>query len=412
MPKILPFKAIRPTRDKVSLLASRSYESYTPEEREARLRDNPFSFLQILNPGFKYQKEISGRQRYELVRNRYQEFKEDTIFIQDEAPCYYFYKIVNRDGIEFRGIVAAASAEDYEQNRIKKHEATIEYRENTFKKYLETVGFNAEAVLLTYPNNTEIEALITKVMATRAEYEFTTTYRDTHYLWNVQDASIIEKIKTYFEQMDAIYIADGHHRTSSSALLAKDKKEKNDAHTGDESYNFFMSFLIPESDLKIYEFNRLVAGLNGLSKEEFLIQLDATYRIENRGTDYYKPSKKHHFSMYLDGEFYSLYLRKNSYEITNALDGLDTQILYTTILKPILGIEDARNDTRLGYADGKKDLVYIKSLVDKGDFTVGFGMVPITTEEMKQIADEGHTMPPKSTYIEPKLRSGVTIYEF
>ncbi|QIE60729.1 DUF1015 domain-containing protein [Rasiella rasia] len=412
MPKILPFKAVRPTRDKVSLLASRSYESYTAEERESRLRDNPFSFLQILNPGFKYQKEISGAQRYELVRNRYQEFKEDEIFMQDDLPCYYFYKIVNRDGDEFRGIVAAASAEDYEKNRIKKHEATIEYRENTFKNYLETVGFNAEAVLLTYPNNPAIEKIIASVMSTRAEYEFTTTYRDTHYLWNISDPEIVNKLKTHFAEIDAVYIADGHHRSSSSALLADDKKQQNKNHTGEETYNYFMSFLIPESDLKIYEFNRLVNGLNGLSKEEFLIQLDAQYRIENRSTAYYKPSKKHHFSMYLDGEFYSLYLRKNNYEITNALDALDTQILYTTILKPILGIDDVRNDTRIGYADGKKDLVYIKSLVDQGTYTVGFGMLPVTTQEMKEIADQGLIMPPKSTYIEPKLRSGVTIYEF
>ncbi|RDK86878.1 DUF1015 domain-containing protein [Marinirhabdus gelatinilytica] len=412
MPTILPFKAVRPTRDKVSLLASRSYESYTPEERESRLRDNPFSFLQILNPGFKYQKEISGKQRYQLVRNRYQEFKEDEIFMQDREPCYYFYKIVNRDGLEFNGIVAAASAEDYENNLIKKHESTIEYRENTFKEYLKTVGFNAEAVLLTYPDHPEIDEMIAEVMATRAEYEFTTTYRDTHYVWNIDDKTIVEKLQGHFAEMDAVYIADGHHRSSSSALLAANLKAENKNHKGDEPYNYFMSFLIPESDLKIYEFNRLVKDLNGLSKEEFLIQLDAMYRIENRGVAYYKPSKKHHFSMYLDGEFYSLYLRKNNYTINNALEGLDTHILYTTILQPILGIDDVRNDTRLAYADGKKDMVYVKGEVDKENYKVGFGLLPVSVEEMKQIADEGLTMPPKSTYIEPKLRSGVTIYEF
>ncbi len=173
-----------------------------------------------------------------------------------------------------------------------------------------------------------------------------------------------------------------------------------------------MSYLIPESDLQIHEFNRLIKDLNGLDKEEFLIKLDAMYRIENRGHSYYEPSKKHHFSMYLEGEFYSLYLRKNSYEINNALDALDTQILYTTILKPIFGIEDLRNDTRISYSHGKNDLANVKNLVDAGKFKVGFGLLPVTVEEMKQIADEGSKMPPKSTYIEPKLRSGVTIYEF
>lgn len=396
----------------MSLIASRSYDSYTKAERESRLRDNPFSFLHIVNPGYKYHKKISGRKRYTLVRNRYLEFKEDDIFIQDEEAGYYVYKIVNRDGLVFNGIVAATSVEDYEKDLIKKHEDTIQYREEIFKEYLKTVGFNAEAVLLTYPDNSKLESIIEKVMEARAEYEFTTTYRDTHYLWYVCEASIIKNIQQQFDKMDAVYIADGHHRSSSSYLLAQDMKSENPSHKGDEPYNFFMSFLIPESDLKIYEFNRLVKDLNGLSKEEFLIKLDTVFRIEKRGTEYYKPSKKHHFSMYLDGAFYSLYLRKNEYPINNALDALDTQILYTTILRPILGIKDVRNDDRIDYAHGRKDLAFVKSKVDSGEYKVGFGLMPVTTSEMKQIADEGLTMPPKSTYIEPKLRSGVTIYEF
>ncbi len=412
MAKIIPFRAVRPTRDKVSLLAARSYDSYTPQQVESRLRDNPFSFLHIVNPGYKYQKEISGVQRYELVKNRYQEFKEDGIFTQDAKPSYYIYKIVNRDGLKFRGIVAAASVQDYEEDVIKKHEETLEFREVIFKEYLKTVGFNAEAVLLTYPDNKELQTIIERIMKNRAEYEFTTTYRDTHYVWNIDNDEIVSKISAQFEAMDRLYIADGHHRSSSSHLLAADLKETNDTHTGNEPYNFFMSYLIPESDLKIYEFNRLVKDLNGLSKEEFLIALDATFRIENRGLEYYKPSKKHHFSMYLGGEFYSLYLRKHNYDIKNALDALDAQILYKTILKPVLGIEDLRNDQRIEYSHGKNDMAFVKTAVDSGAFAVGFGLLPVNTEELKQIADEGLKMPPKSTYIEPKLRSGVTIYEF
>lgn len=412
MAKIIPFRAIRPTRDKVSLIASRSYDSYTPAEREARLRDNPFSFLHIVNPGYRYHKEISGEERYTLVKNRYQEFKEDQIFQQDDKPSFYAYKIVDRDNQEFQGIIAAASAQDYEDDVIKKHEDTLEYKEIIFEKYLKTVGFNAEPVLLTYPDNDALASIINKVMKQRAEYEFTTTYRDTHYLWPIDDERIVSKIENIFLEMNTLYIADGHHRSSSSYLLAKHQKEANDNHTGTEAYNYFMSYLIPESDLLIYEFNRLIKDLNGLSKEEFLIKLDAMYRIENRGQAYYKPSKKHHFSMYLDGDFYSLYLRKNNYKISNALDSLDAQILFTTILEPILGIEDLRNDTRIEYSHGKNDLAYVKTLVDTGEFKVGFGLLPVTTNEMKQIANEGLKMPPKSTYIEPKLRSGVTIYEF
>lgn len=412
MAKIIPFKAVRPTRDKVSLLAARSYDSYTAAQVESRLRDNPFSFLHIVNPGYKYQKEISGVERYGLVRNRYQEFKEDNIFIQDEKPSFYIYKIVNRDGLVFHGIVGAASVQDYEDDVIKKHEDTLEFREIIFKEYLKTVGFNAEAVLLTYPDNPELEATIDSIMQSRPEYEFTTTYRDTHYVWNVDDEVLLKKIQDIYKEMPALYIADGHHRSASSSLLAKDLKEENPHHTGEEAYNFFMSYLIPESDLKIYEFNRLVKDLNGLKKEEFLVKLDEDFRIKNRGLEYYKPSKKHHFSMYLDGEFYSLYLRKQKYKINNALDALDAHLLYVTILKPLLGIKDLRNDQRIEYSHGKKDLAYVKTAVDSKTFAVGFGLLPVTTQEMKMIADEGLKMPPKSTYIEPKLRSGVTIYEF
>ena len=412
MSKILPFKAVRPTRDKVSLVASRSYQSYTQAEREARLDYNPFSFLHIVNPGYKYDKEISGEARYNLVKNRYLEFKEEGIFIQDQSPCYYIYKIVDRDNQEFNGIVAAASVEDYNNNIIKKHEDTIASREVIFKDYLKTVGFNAEPVLLTYPKNNTISAIIKEKQKERAEFEFTTTYRDTHYLWLIDNPEDINAISDAFSNIKTLYIADGHHRSSSSKLLCEDLKSNNLQHTGNETYNYFMSYLICEEELKINQFNRLVKDLNGLSKEEFLIQLDTMFRIENRGIMPYQPSKQHHFSMYLDGEFYSLYLRKSNYIFNTALDQLDAQILYKTILEPILGITDLRNDNRIMYLSGKKDIVNLKSMVDSNTFKVGFGMIPATIEQMKLIADQNLTMPPKSTYIEPKLRSGVTIYEF
>jgi uncharacterized protein (DUF1015 family) len=412
MAKVIPFKAIRPTRDKVSLVASRSYQTYTQPELEARLDYNPFSFLHIINPGYKYEKQITGKERYTLVKNRYSEFKENNILVQDKSPCYYIYKIVNRNGNIFSGIIAAASVEDYKNDIIKKHEDTIEYRENIFKDYLKTVGFNAEPILLTYPDNSIIKNLILKTQLIRAEFEFTTTYKDTHYLWLIEDSPTIEIIKKEFEAITTIYIADGHHRLASSSLLAKDLESKNKKQKTEASYNFFLSYLIPESDLKIYEFNRMIKDLNGLSKEEFLIQLDTIYRIENRGANLYKPTKKHHFSMYLDGEFYSLYLRKAHYLFKNSLDKLDTQILYKTILEPILGISDLRNNKRIDYSHGKNSLINIKSAIDSNEFVVGFGLVAISINEMKTIANEGLTMPPKSTFIEPKLRSGITIYEF
>ncbi|MBU2930030.1 DUF1015 domain-containing protein [Winogradskyella psychrotolerans] len=412
MPKIIPFKAVRPTRAIVGLVAARPYQSYTIDERESRMAYNPYSFLHIVNPGYKYDQEVTGEERYRLVKNRYLEFKEDGVFVQDEKPSFYVYKIVNRHGQEFNGIVAATSAEDYENDIIKKHEDTIAKREETFKSYLQTVGFNAEPVLLTYPDNAIIAHIIKDAQKGHAEFEFTMTYRDTHYLWKIDDADTIATIQSEFKKMNTIYIADGHHRSASSYLLYKDEKAKNPNHNGNESYNFFMSYLIPESDLVIHEFNRLIKDLNGFTKEEFLIKLDASYRIENRGLIPYKSTKPHHFSMYLDGEFYSLYLRKTAYEIHTALDQLDAQVLYKTILQPILGINDLRHDNRISYVSGQHEMITIKSSVDSGTYSVGFGMCPSNVEQMKQIADEGLTMPPKSTYILPKLRSGITIYEY
>lgn len=406
------FRATRPTRDMVSLLSSRPYESYSKEERDARLEYNPFSFLQIVNPGYRYNREISGPQRFKLVKNRFLEFKEDKIFIKDEKPMFYIHKIVVRNKRSFTGIVAKSSCQEYLNGKIKKHEDTISDKENLFSEYLKTVNFNADPVLLTYPDNNSIDQIIDKHSQGRAEFEFTTTSRETHYLWLLEDEEDINTIEKAFAKMQSIYIADGHHRCASSALLSEKMKAENPQHTGQEDYNYFMSFLISEHQLEIHEFNRLIKDLNGLDKDEFLIKLDEFFKIENRGDSYYKPHKKHHFSMYLDGEFYSLYLRKTNYHFENALEELDAQILFKTVLKPILNITDLKNDSRIDYVKGQKDMAYVKSMIDQGEYKVGFGMLPPKIEDIKNIADEGLVMPPKTTYIEPKLRSGVTIYEF
>lgn len=411
MANIIPFRAVRPSRDKVSLVASRAYEEYSVAELKFQLDHNPFSFLHIINPGYKFQKEISGYERFELVKNRYLEFKEEEVFVQDEEPGYYIYKNISRNQV-YCGIIAAASIADYENGCIKKHEDTLAPREKLFKEYLKIVGFNTEPVLLTYPDNAGINDVISETTGKRPEYEFTSLNRDKHYLWMIKDKESIEKIRLEFANMPSLYIADGHHRSASSLLLAKESMENNTQHTGKEPYNFFMSYLIAESNLKLYEFKRLIKDLNGLNKKDFLVLLDEWFRIENHGNEYYQPSKKHHFSMYLDGEFYSLYLRKTKYEFTTSLSMLDPYILFVKILQPILGISDLRHNSRITYLPGKTEAFEIKQAVDKGEYAVGFGMLPLTISEIKKVSDEGLTMPPKSTYIEPKLRNGLTIYEF
>lgn len=395
----------------MALVASRPYEEYSMDELKFQLDNNPYSFLQIINPEYKFKKEISGDARFQLVKNRYLEFKEEEIFIQDPQPCYYIYKSVSRDQ-SFCGIIAGASVADYEQNIIKRHEDTISNREKMFKEYLKVVGFNTEPVLLTYPDNQLIEDILTKKMNERPEYEFSSFNKDTHYIWIVNEPDLTSVIQREFEKMDSLYIADGHHRSASSWLLAKDMAQNNPSHSGVEPYNFFMSYLIAESNLKMYEFNRMVTDLNGLSKKDFLIQLDTCFRIENRGKVLYRPVEKQHFSMYLDGEFYSLVLRKTAYTFTDSLSKIDPYILYATVLKPILGIEDPKEDLRLAYLPGKNEAYEVKNAVDDGKFAVGFGMLPLTFREIKEVSDAEMIMPPKSTYIEPKLRSGLTIYEF
>ncbi len=410
MATIKPFKAIRPAKDKVAFVVSRSYQEYSRKELNAVLAFNPFSFLHIINPGYKYSKNVSGQERYKLVHNRYLEFLEDNILLKDARDSFYLYQI-EKDDFQCCGLFCGTSISDYQNDVIKKHEATLQGREELFANYLKTVEFNAEPVLMTYKDKPPIAEIIKKEKEKEPEYDFTTRDKVGHKLWVISEKEVIARLKAEFEKSNALYIADGHHRSASSNLFAENAKSANAEHSGKEPYNYFMSYLIPESEIRIYEFNRKIKDLNGLSKEEFLIKLDEFYRIENKGNILYKPTKKHHFSMYLDGEFYSLYLRKKVYSFSDSLSELDTQILFKTILEPILGIHDLRKDKRIAYGYDKYNVVKMKDEIDKGRFKVGFNMVPVTIDEIKAIADAGLVMPPKSTYIEPKLRSGVAIYE-
>lgn len=408
---VKPFKAVRPRRDKVALVSSKSFDAYTDKELDAKLEFNPFTFLHIINPGYKHHQEFKGEQRFQMIRNRYEEFKENKIFIKDKTDSFYIYETSDTHD-SFCGIIAATSVEDYTNGCIKKHEGTIKKREQLFEAYLKATGFNAEPVLLTYKDDKDFNILLQTIKKKRPEYEFSTTDKKLHRLWLVYDKINKKKIISFFKKKEALYIADGHHRSASSSLLKKDLQAENVNHLGTENYNFFMSYIIPESNLKISEFNRFIKDLNGLSIDEFLIELDKSYRIEERGELFYKPSQKHHFSMYLGGKFYSLYLRKSLSLNEDALSKLDAEILYRTILKPILGINNLNNNDRISYRNNKLDLLSIKTLIDDGQFDIGFGMLPITVDEMKKIADANLIMPPKTSYIEPKLRTGLTMYEF
>ena len=405
MAKIIPFKAVRPSRDKVSLVTSRSYEEYSPAELAAQLDYNPLSFLHVLNPAYTNQQKTAFEKRFRQVHKKYDEFKKENILIQDQNPSIYIHRIIT-NGNTFTGIIAAASIEDYKSNVIKTHEDTLQYRVELFKDYIHYAGFNTEPVLMTYPDNEKVENWMAEKMKAAADFEFSTTRQDIHYLWKIDDQKEISYIQELFAQIANLYIADGHHRSASAEMLY-------DEDTPDigESKNSFMSFLISDSNVSIYEYNRLIKDLNGLTKAEFLKRLSADFLIEIKSQQQFSPAGKHHFGMYLDFEFYALTLKIEKNNFKTVLDSLDAQILYDKVLLPILGIEDLRNDERIEYIHGKQCVLDIKAKIDSGEFELGFVLFPTDISEIKMIADAHLTMPPKSTYIEPKFRSGLVVYE-
>lgn len=411
MATVLPFEAVRPQPGKAGLVASRPFEDYCQQELQQELARNPYSFLHIINPDFSSQEKSKGQPRYERIKERYQEFRKAQILIRDNEPCYYIYKIKSREGTH-RGIIAAASTQDYHNGVIRAHEDTLAQRELLFKDYLKVVGFNTEPVLLTYEDSPVIDTLLDQVMKEAPEYQFTTPDKEVHFLWSIREPRLQQRLREAFSRIPSLYIADGHHRCASSFLLSRESRQTNPSHTGKEPYNFFMGYLISESNLKIHEYHRLVRDLHGHSRKAFLERLNQQFRIEKKGISPPQLSDKHSFTMYLDGQFYVLQLRKTDYDFSDPLSKLDPYILQKTILQPILGIKDLRNDQRMAYIHGRKDVLELRTRIDSGAYAVGFGMLPLRIDEIKAVADANLTMPPKSTYIEPKLRSGLTIYEF
>ena len=405
MAKIVPFKAVRPTRDKVCLVTCRSYEEYVNAELAAQLDFNPLSFLHILKPAYTNQESVSFEKRYRQVNQKYHDFKNEFILVKDKKPAIYLHKIVTKTHA-FTGIIVGTSIADYRNNIIKKHEDIIAFRVQLLKDYMKYSEFNTEPVLMTYPDNKIIENWIFNCTQKLADFEFSTTKKEIHYLWKIDDMLEINWIQNIFEKTKNLYIADGHHRSEASKLLSEENDDSENI-----AKNYLLSYLISENNIKIYEFNRLIKDLNGLQKEDFINELNKNFIVENKYKQPFQPSEKHQFGMYLDSEFYSLILRKENCAFKTVLESLDTQILYEKVLLPILGIEDLRNDERIEYLSGKQSILEVKQKIDEEEFEVGFIMFPSDINEIKALADNNLIMPPKSTYIEPKFRSGLVVYE-
>ena len=394
------FKAIRPTRDKANLVASRSYLSYSDETLKEKLEHNPFTFLHIINPDYDDKIKLNGVEKFKAVKEKFNKFKEAGFLITEPSESLYIYQQIHGNHT-FEGIIGATAVADYLNGNIKKHEHTLTARRDMFKSYLDTTGFNAEPVLLCHKENTTITAIIQQYKGTRSEYEFTTTNKVVHKLWLVNNTDDIDTITNAFATIDNLYIADGHHRSASSALLSETSNKENS--------QYFMSFLIDENQLNIINFNRLVKHTNGLNASELIAEIDKSFTVTKKGNTIYSPTLTDEISMYLSGDWYSLIAIASTVK-QDCVSKLDPAILSNNILAPILNIKDEKTDKNIVFEAGTTPLSEIKNKVDSGEFAVAFILKPIPINALKEVADNNLSMPPKSTYIEPKLRSGLIIY--
>lgn len=411
MAVILPFKGIRPVKDKVHLVASRSVDGYDASELHSKLASNPYSFLHVISPDFSEGKKTKpgSLERLKKVKAKYQKFVDEQILVKDTVPAYYVYQ-QHKDNFVYTGIIACTSIDDYINGTIKIHEQTITEREEKLMHYLEVCDFNAEPVLFSYPNDSRIDELTSATIVKEPIYDFTTTDRVRHKLWMITDPATVTDIRDRFATIPAVYIADGHHRSASSALLGKARRAEKGSYTGKEAFNYYLGIFFPESQLKIFDFNRVVKDLNGLNTQSFLEKLQQHFTVTPKGHELYKPVQKHNFSMYIEDNWYSLDPKKELIHNEEPVGSLDASILSEYILSPILNIHDLKTDKRIGFVSGIKGMKELKNQVDHWNFKVAFGLYPVEMEQLKHIADTNNIMPPKTTWVEPKMRSGLVIY--
>lgn len=401
-------KGIRPAKDKAHLIASRSVDTYSKAQLRAKLSENPFTFLHIIKPDFakdKKSKEGSPEQ-LKRVKENYHFFLEKEYLVQDQEESLYLYAQHQQDRI-YTGVIACASIDEYLSGKIKIHEQTITSREEKLMRYLEVCNFNAEPVFLTYPDVPEINRLLMSHTSKNiSDFDFTTTDKIRHQLWKISEDKILTQFINEFKNIPCLYIADGHHRCASSALLAKNKKST----TGEEAFNFFLAAFFSESQLKIYDFNRLIKDLGEMNEEDFLNQLEENFILTKKGKENYAPKTPFEFSMYLNTTWYSLVIKKELLTGKNENEMLDAALLTQYILAPLLRIVDLKTDKRIHFMSGIKGMDALKKEVDSGKYQVAFALYPASMKQIKSIADHNNTMPPKSTWIEPKFRSGMVIY--
>lgn len=413
MATVLPFKALRPTNDKVHLVASRSMDGYNVSELKDKLSGNPYTFLHVINPDYDdgIRTRPGSKERLVKVKRKFKSFIKEKIFKQDEKPAYYIYRQIKNE-IEYIGIIACTSIDDYMNGVIKVHEQTITQREEKLKEYLEVCEFNAEPVLFCYPNDAVLDKMIEDISNSVPTYDFTTTDKVRHTLWVVSHDKNVDTIVKRFTAIPSIYIADGHHRSASSALLGNVLRKSKGNYTGKEAFNYYLGVFFAETQLKIYDYNRLVKDMNELTTPELLKKLKTKFEVREVSETIFKPTRKHEISMYVSGKWYALTAKEGTYNSKDPVGSLDASILTEHILSPLFGIHDLKIDKRIGFVPGIKGPEALKKNVDEGKAEVAFGLFPVTMDHLKWIADTNNIMPPKSTWVEPKMRSGLVIYSF
>jgi uncharacterized protein (DUF1015 family) len=409
MARIEPFKGIRPSKDIARKVSSPPYDVLNSAEAKKLTSNNPYSFLKITKPEVDFPEGIDlySDEVYNKAKENFSQFLKDKILVREKKKCFYLYKQIWGDHVQV-GLVAGASCQDYQDNIIKKHEHTREDKERDRMHHIETLNANTGPVFLTFKHKESIDALFGKGMEKEPEYDFTKANGVRHIFYVVDEKQLISDIKAEFAKIDYLYVADGHHRSASATNVKIKRQEANPNHTGDEEYNFFLSVIFPDNQMKILSYNRVVKDLNGMCKAELFGKI--AEKFDYHDDDIKEPRKKGEFSLYIEGKWYKLTAQEGSYNKDDAVEALDVSILQNNLLDPVLGIKNPRKDKRIDFVGGIRGTKELERLVDCKDFKLAFSFYPTTIEQLFKVADSGRVMPPKSTWFEPKLESGLVTH--
>lgn len=407
-----PFKGLRPPQNIAEKLASRPYDVLNSVEARIEAHGNPYSLLHIIKPEIDLPADIDEHapEVYNQAKINLDKFRANKWLDQDKEEYLYIYAQTMNGRTQY-GLVGCAGVEDYLSGIIKKHELTRADKEEDRMKHVRVTNANMEPVFFTYPSVKEIDEIVSEIVTNQQpEYNFTAVDGFGHHFWVIRDKATIKQLTDLFSKVPYTYVADGHHRTAAAALVGKEKKMSNPNHKGDEEYNFFLAVHFPSDQLTIIDYNRVVKDLNNLSKEEFFNKLEKVFIIEEKGTEIFKPNRLHTFSMYIDNKWYSLTAREGTYNDNDPIGVLDVTILSQLVLDQILDIKDLRTSKRIDFVGGIRGLGELKKRVDIGEMAVAFALYPVSLEQLIDIADTGNIMPPKTTWFEPKLRSGLVVH--